>query len=309
MTCFHPLTAYKSHEFNFETGKYGVTFNPHKALVEGSSFKLGCNQCRGCRRDHSQQWAMRCNHEAQMHERSCFLTLTYDDEHLPADYGLQKRDLQLFHMRVQEFFGPGKRYYGCGEYGDELGRPHYHTLLYGVDFSEDREFHCKRDGHRVWTSARLQKLWPHGLSEIGTVTPQSAGYCARYALKKITGALADDHYLRASPVDGQVHRVEAEFSLMSRRPGIGSAWFDRFRGDVYPSGFLVVEGRKVSVPKFYRERLQEPEQKRLKRDRLRKEFGDLAARRRRRANETPERLAVREVVLVERMSRLVRSVG
>lgn len=306
MPCFHPLKAGKSQVFNRETGKYGIEFNPTRVLIEGSSFKLPCGQCIGCRSDKARDRAIRCVHEARMHDRNCFVTLTYDQEHVPQDYSVRKRDLQLFHMRVQEFFGPGKSYNSVAEYGDQDGRPHYHSCLFGVDFSEDRKRWSKRNGHQVYRSAKLEQLWPYGHCEIGSLTPQSAGYCARYSMKKVTGKRADDHYFRVSPIDGELHRVEAEFSLMSRRPAVGLRYLREFAGDMFPSGFCVVDGRPQAVPRYYKLKLPELAEQ-AKRGRRRKDFADVEMRRRRKANETPERLAVREAVDAARKARLVRS--
>lgn len=306
MTCFHPLRAYKSLAVNPETKKHGIVFQSTKALIEGSSFNLPCGQCRGCRMDLARDRAVRCMHEAQMHGRSCFVTLTYGAEHVPRDYSIRKRDLQLFHMRCQEFFGPGKSYNGVGEYGDTDGRPHYHSLLFGIDFSEDRKRWTKRNGHQTWRSDKLEELWPFGHCEIGSVTPQSAGYCARYSMKKVTGLRADDHYFRVSPVDGELHRVEAEFCLSSRRPAVGLRWLRRYKSDVFPSDFVVVDGTPVPVPKYYQLKLAEVERSVLKRNRLRKDFADLPARHRRKADRTKARLLVREEVAAARQARLVR---
>lgn len=307
MTCFRPLTAYKSQEVNLATGKHLITFNPMKALIEASSFKLPCGQCRGCRADKARDLATRALHEVQMHEQSCFLTLTYSDECVPPSFSVSKRDFQLVMKRIRKEFGSGIKYLAVGEYSDPpLWRPHYHAILAGLDFP-DRTLWRERDGYRVYRSAALERIWPHGLSEIGSVTSQSAGYVARYCMKKLTGALADDHYLRLSPIDGAMHRVEPEFALMSRRPALGLAWLSAFKSDVFPSNFVVVDGRKVPVPRYYASKLAEEEVKILKRDRIRKDLADLAKRRRRRANATPARLAVREAVQAERESRLVRT--
>lgn len=307
MVCFSPLKAFYAKELNRDTGKHPITFNPIKALREGGAFKLKCGQCRGCRFDKAQGWAIRCGHEAKMHDRCCFLTLTYRDEDLPSDYSVKKRELQLFQMRVQKAFGAGKRFFSVGEYGDEDGRPHYHCLGFGFDFQEDRKPHAKRDGHQTWRSAKLEQLWPFGFSEIGSVTPQSAGYVSRYCVKKMTGPVAADHYLRPSPVDGRMHRVEPEFASMSRQPGIGSTWFDRFGGDVFPSDFLIVDGVKKPPPQYYVAKLDELGAKARKLRRVRKDFADKPAARRRKADQTPERLAVREEVFADRVSRLKRS--
>lgn len=301
MACFYPLFAYKALVPNAETGKRAIVFNPSKALIEGSSFKLPCGQCQGCRLDKAQDWATRCGHEAQMHASNCFVTLTFDDQNVPQDYSVRKRDFQLFMMKIRKLRS-GVRFFGCGEYGDEGLRPHYHALLFNFDFA-DKKFWSKRDDYRVYKSELLEDLWPFGLSEIGSVTPQSGGYVARYCLKKYTGDKADDHYSRVSPIDGVVHRVQPEFALMSRRPGVGSSWFDKFSTDAFPSDFVVVDGRKVRPPAYYLSRLAEASQKPIKRARKRASVKPAA-----RANSTPARLAVREVVLCRKVQRLERQV-
>lgn len=321
MTCFKPLTGYRSASSDPVTGKRGITFSPTKALIEGGGFRLPCGQCRGCRMDRAQQWMLRCVHESRMHDRSCFITLTYADEHLPFGYSVRKRDWQLFCKRAQKEF-PGLRYFGCGEYGDKDGRPHYHGLFFGQDFSADRKLWGHSNGYDTFKSATLERLWPFGICDIGTVTAESAGYVARYCLKKITGEAADEHYFRLSPVDGQLHHVEPEFATMSRRPGLGTSWFDKFGSDAFPSDFLIVDGRKVRPPMFYFRKLErEAEAPRdlpgrvlreelqsaspaVKIKRTRKRF---SVQPRQKANATKERLAVREVVHASRVERLKRS--
>lgn len=309
MTCFHPLTAYKSVEVNSATGKHGITFNPMKALIADVPFKLPCGQCRGCRSDKARDLAVRVMHEAEMHGSSCFLTLTYSDECMPPSYSVSKRAMQLFMKRLRKEFGAGIKYLAVGEYSDfPAWRPHYHLIVAGLEFP-DRELWRMADGHRVYRSASLERLWPDGLCEIGSVTAQSAGYVARYCIKKVNGDWAADHYLRSSPIDGAMHRVEPEFALMSRRPALGLSWLKKFKSDVFPSNFVVVDGRKKPLPRYYLGKLAEDEAEVLKRDRLRKEHRDLEGRRRRRANATPERLAVREEVQAGRESRLVRTLS
>lgn len=313
MTCYHPLKAW-SPASKVDGGRF--VFDATKALNPDNPTKLPCGQCVGCRGDRSQAWAIRCHHEASIASSSCFITLTYDDEHVPSDYSVKLRDWQLFMMRLRKRFGSGIRFFGCGEYGEQGLRPHYHALLFNFDFP-DKTFYSKRQGHRVFKSEALSELWPFGLSEIGSVTIQSAGYCSEYVQKKITGKRADDHYFRVSPIDGQVHRVAPEFATMSRRPGIGTEWFERFASDAFPSDFLVVDGRKMKPPAFYLRRLSEgapapeapffsppPE---VSQEGVRRKRRRAAAASSVRENSTPARLAVREVVKLSRRSRLVRS--
>lgn len=305
MTCFHPLKAFRSTERNQATGRYGLTFNPIKALNSAMPISVPCGQCIGCRLDKAQAWAARCHHEAQMHDHNCFITLTYDDQHVPQSYSVELRHWQLFMYRLRKHFGLTKvRFLACGEYGDRTLRPHYHALLFGVDFHEDRVLLRTRGREklRVYTSPDLAKLWPLGSHEIGTVSYKSAGYVARYAMKKVLGdqVTKDNHYNRRSPIDGNMYRVAPEFCVMSRRPGLGTSWFEKFKTDAFPSDFLIVEGRRIRVPPFYLKKLKDDEQHPIKRARKR-------AALKHRDNNTKARLAVREEVQSLRAKRLLRT--
>lgn len=321
MACWVPLKGYRSKEVT-SGGKHALTFNPMDAL-SGSEVKVPCGQCSGCRADRASDWATRCSHEAKMHERNCFLTLTYDDEHVPADYSVRKRDLQLFNKRLREKFGAGIKHFGCGEYGDRNGRPHYHEALFNFDFPDKKHWRDSDSGYRIWRSELLEQLWPNGLSEIGSVTHESGGYIAKYCFKKVNGDGADAHYWRVSPVDGQFHRVEPEFMLCSLKPALGKAWFDKFSTDAFPSDFVVVDGRRARPPQYYLRQLEKLEAAKRSAEapagkvlRTASAGEDVRIRRGRkaravtpaaRANSTEERLAVREEVQALREKRLVRS--
>lgn len=304
MTCYHPIKAFRSTERNPTTGRYGLTFNATKALNSANPIAVPCGQCIGCRLDKAQAWAARCHHEAQMHEHNCFLTLTYDDQHVPASYSVELREWQLFMKRLRQHFAYTKvRFLACGEYGEKNLRPHYHALIFGIDFHEDRQLLRTRGSQklRVYTSPDLAKLWPLGSHEIGTVSYKSAGYVARYAMKKVIGdqETKDKHYFRRSPVDGQLYRVAPEFCVMSRRPGIGTSWFETFKSDAFPSDFLIVDGRRIRVPPFYLKKLKDDEAQPIKRARKR-------AALKHKDNNTKARLAVREEVQSLRAKRLLR---
>lgn len=250
-----------------------------------------------------------------MHEQSSFLTLTFNDEHLPPDGGVHVRDLQLFMKRLRKAISPTKvRYYACGEYGDNFGRPHYHVVLFGYGFPDRKAWRKSPAGFVLYRSAFLESLWPFGNCEIGEVTAQSGAYVARYVMKKIGGPPAADHYNRPHPLTGEMHRVSPEFAVMSSRPGIGGTWFDKFEGDVFPADFLVIDTRKVPVPKYFSQKLND---RNLDASRLRK-IDDLTPIRDKRReasrapmrveNRTKERLAVREEVAMSRLKTLKRDV-
>lgn len=300
MPCYNPIKAYKSLSRGPD-GKYGVTFNSTKALIEGSSFSLPCGGCIGCKIDRSRDWATRCMHEAQMHSHNMFLTLTYADEHLPPDYGVHVRVWQLFMKRLRKSLGVNKlRFFACGEYGDKSQRPHYHALIFGYQFPDLVTYALNR-GNKIYTSKSLDKVWPYGLATIGDVNYQTAAYVARYVMKKQNGdgdnAIA--YYTRRHPVTGLIHQVRREFCVQSRKPGLGSSWFAKYKTDVFPSDFVIVDGKKHSVPKFYSKKLEEEEIETYKRRRK-------ADSLKRKSDNTPARLKVREQVKLANISRLKR---
>lgn len=255
MTCFSPLKMFRSADRN-DNGKRPLTNNPLKALNSHVAMRLPCGACNGCRADKRKQMALRVMHEAQMHSCNYFVTLTQDLEKRPASNSLSKRDLQLFHKRVRNRYGAGIKYFACGEMGQHGDNPHYHSILMSdAELFPDKVLWTRRGTGPVWKSDQLAELWPNGFAEITAVTVKSASYVAGYTMKKLLSP-DDPSLVRLSPVDGQWHTVEPEFAAMSRRPGLGSAWFDKFEADAFPSDFLVVDGRKVKPPKYYLDKLK-----------------------------------------------------
>lgn len=299
MACDFPQKAFRSLVLNPETGKRPMTFNPLKAANSDNPVILPCGKCMGCRLERSRQWAVRINHEAQLYAENSFVTLTYEDKNLPADYGLDLRELQLFLKRLRFELSPKKiRFYACGEYGEETLRPHYHLIIFNHHFTQKTVYSIKR-GHRLYTSPQLTSLWPHGLATFGTVTFESAAYVARYVTKKITGDMAQLHYCRIHPVTGNICNVKPEFSVMSRRPGIGGGWYKKFKSDVYPSDFIVHNGHKLRPPRFYDKQLTEKE---LHIYKLRRKAASLIFK----PHTTSERLKARAAVRDARMKTVKR---
>lgn len=181
-----------------------------------------------------------------MHEANCFVTLTYDDEHLPEDHSLDVKHWQDFAKRLRHHVGPF-RYLHAGEYGDLRGRPHYHACLFGVDFHGERELWRYSGGNPLYVSPRLQRIWKHGFATIGALTFESAAYVARYCLKKINGKDADEHYTDKSTG----LRRRSEYTTMSRRPGIGAEWYRKYGGEVYRDDQVIARGVPGRPPKFY----------------------------------------------------------
>ncbi len=314
MPCFHPLRAYRSLLKKTESGKSVVTFD-RSAISDGTFEKidLPCSQCIGCRIDRAKQWALRCVHEASLFEENCFITLTFAPECLEEHGSLVKSDFQKFMKRLRKKFEGHEvvedgeslsspiRFFHCGEYGSQLCRPHHHACLFNFDFP-DKKLWSTRKGVELYRSKALERIWPYGFSTIGEVTYESAAYVARYITKKVNGLRADAHYSKVDEKTGEVFRLVPEYITMSRRPGIGKRWFDRFASDVFPKDFITVGGRKFKTPRFYDDiydRLEPGEFEAIKRKRK-------LASEKQASDKTLRRLRCREIVAKKGMENLVR---
>lgn len=221
---------------------------------DGSPTYRPCGGCIGCRLEYSRQWAVRCMHESSFHEENSFLTLTYNPENLPEGGTLVKKDMQKFIKKLRRKVEPKKiRFYLCGEYGEKFNRPHYHVCLFGHNF-DDREIYkygekrqynntFRKAGYTndLYISQMLSKVWTKGFSTIGELNFESAAYVARYCTKKVTGENANKWYEGRQP----------EFALMSRMPGIGRQWIEKYKYDVYPKDFHTLNGKKMRPNRYY----------------------------------------------------------
>lgn len=327
MPCYSPLKGFK----DAETG--GIRFKRDSRSAE--TMEVGCGVCLGCRLDWSLMWAMRCVHEGKLHERdrgNSFITLTYRDriecteeqllrqQHVADDWSLNKRHFQLFMKRLRRKLDCKIRYFAVGEYGYKckhgiqvaevgcplcrVGRPHYHAILFNCSFDDLVAYKNSYEDTPRFTSPCLEKTWGYGFVDVGPLNHKSAAYCARYSLKKVGGAKADDHYLTYD-MNGEVTWLQPEFALMSRgRPcekhslidldcddcegGIGAKWFRKYWRDCYPHDEVPVAGMgiKKGIPRFYEEMFKEwyPEMLEEVKEKRRKE------RSKNRADNTPRRL-------------------
>lgn len=241
---------------------------------------------------------MRCMHEAAVHARNCFVTLTYDEAHCPITGSLFYPDYQRFVRRLRKYAHPDRvRFYMCGEYGPQLQRPHFHACLFGVDFDDKQFLFTGEAGEKVYRSGDLERLWPLGISTVGAVTFESAAYVARYCVQKVTGLNAKAHYGNLVP----------EFNRCSLKPGIGAEFFDRFESDFFPHDYCVVNDKECPVPRYYAKRYQRRSAfaQQLYQDLIQYER-ELAGRARFEDN-TPARLEAKEEVASARASLLVRT--
>lgn len=259
MTCYHPLKGWWSKEFS-PAGKRFVVFSPRNGLVD-RPVEVPCGQCIGCRLERSRQWAVRCSHEAMMYDENCFITLTYDDDHIPSDWSLRPEDFVKFMKRLRKRYGEGIKYYHAGEYGElcqicgmakalhrsvkehrfipMLGRPHHHAILFGIDFKDKVQVSKNKSGQALYASAELMQLWNNGNCIIGAVTFDSAAYVARYITKKLFGDRSIEHYKGKKP----------EYTTMSK--GVGKAWFEKYGHTVKRDDDVVIEKHRIKPPRYY----------------------------------------------------------
>lgn len=303
MPCYHPLKAWQLGfndngkakmlvtSFNIDHLEFlddGTIFRSTEILpvhqqdnfdIKRDYFTIPCGHCIGCRLEQSRQWATRCLLEMQYHDSNFFVTLTYNDDHLPHGIGvhpltgeiiethsLVKRDFQIFMKRLRKEYDiiyPGRklRYYAAGEYGDHTGRPHYHAIIFGLELN-DLVFYKRSGEYYLYVSPFLDSLWydvcddgskqSKGFITVAPATWETAAYTARYCTNKLTGdysSIYDD--LNIIP----------PFTLMSRKPGIGLQYFedniDKLKEDPYIYLSTEKGSRKVNQPKYYKRKFEQ----------------------------------------------------
>lgn len=308
MPCYHPQKGYHANP-DRNDGKRGFTKNKVVGYTD-RPLTIPCGGCVGCRLDRARDWSIRCLHESKMHPINSYLTLTYAPEHLPSPPSVSPRVLSLFVKRLRQQLNiPGLRFYACGEYGEKLSRPHYHLLLFGYDFPDKRFWKKTKRGDTLYTSKALDKIWGFGHCNLGAVTQASAGYVARYILKKQTGDIARDHYVWYDAA-GHPHKLHDEFNQMSRGSkklntgGIGQSWYDRYGDtDCHDTDCVIgANGREYPVPAYYDKLLGKKDPQRLaKLKRLRAERAETTA-----LDNTSRRLHDREIIQKSKLTMLKR---
>ena len=264
---------------NKDEAKYFETMHP---LVGPYISQIPCGKCIQCRLSYSRDWANRCMCELKTNPRAVFLTLTYDDAHLhfapfyDPDLGtvdvrpcLRPRDLTLFLKRLRiycqrEGISDELRFFACGEYGEDSGRPHYHLIIFGLDppLAGRHVWRAASDDQpALWTHKIFSEAWKDGISCYGDVTWETCAYVARYVVKKRKG------FDRKAQLEGQaalgLPPWPEEYVRMSRMPGLGRAYYDRAKSTIYATDELMVRigGSVMPVkPCKYYDRLYDIEQ-------------------------------------------------
>ena len=268
--------------------------------------QIPCGQCTECRLKRSREWAIRCMHEASLHRDNCFLTLTISepDKALSLNYDY----FQAFMKRLRARF-PRERigFFCCGEYGEtnpSTGikdggkyRAHFHAILFNFNFPD--RVPCRLlDQSELFKSALCDELWRFGACRIGEVTFESAAYVARYAMKKVTGDLAEAAYTLVLP-DGEIISRTPEMLVMSKRPAIGRRWFEKFGKTAVYRDSVIARGVETAMPRYYDKLLPRVVLSMLQRERS-------AEGGKRGLDHTDARDAVRDVVVKAKMGQFTR---
>ena len=196
----------------------------------GRLVEVPCGHCYQCKKTRSKEWAFRIMCEQLEHKNSVFITLTYSQENItyvpgatPPFYAtLYPKDLTDFFKRLRFNLGNRKiRYYACGEYGGETKRPHYHAILFDVDYSD---------------TPIIEKSWNKGFVKVEDVNIATISYVAGYVQKKLYG---NDTYPDC---------IEPPFSRMSK--SIGKKFFQEHCEDIWNNG-LHFQGYRIKVPRYF----------------------------------------------------------
>jgi len=294
VACYHPLVAYRRRDGTILFVDRG----------DGDEILLPCGRCIGCRLERSRQWAARCVQEASMHDENCFITLTYDDEHLPPGGCLRYPDFQKFMKRLRKHFaGQSISFFMCGEYGETTHRAHYHACLFGVGF-RDAVSHARTGSDNfIFTSEVLSKLWPFGFASVAEFNFRTAAYVARYIMKKVTGDMAESHYTVVDRETGEVFVRPAEFCQASRNPAVGRRWYEKYgESDVEVRDACIVNGVECSVPRYYDKLLRRRDRVKYNEIKCKRELDNYRAR----YDNTDKRLGDKETVAKARVKFLKR---
>ena len=197
--------------------------------------------------------------EAKQYKHNYFLTLTYDEEHLPrldmqdTVYStLYKKDLQKFLKDLRRYYEyhykhVGIRFYACGEYGDKTKRAHYHLIMFNMPiYTNLPNYKKNHEGIMLKEGGFLTDIWKKGYVVVAPMEWSCAAYVARYCTKKITGNRSDEYYRGRTP----------EFSVMSRNPGIARNFYDMHKNEIYKNDEIFITGKgnktqKVQPSTYY----------------------------------------------------------
>lgn len=207
----------------------------------GENVIVPCGHCMPCRINRVRAWTIRILMEYESFgQKGLFITLTYDNEHLPLNQTLVKSDLQKFLKRLRRDLGNRRiKYFACGEYGTKTQRPHYHLIVLGLD-DNDRDL-IKEN----WTFCDWLCL-PN--SAIGSVCADSIRYVCGYVQKKLYGSSSKIEYESTGRIP--------PFQLQSQ--GLGLKYFEAHKEEYINTKGIPFKGTIASIPRYFKEKCDLP---------------------------------------------------
>ena len=264
--CISPFRKSIARTYHPVTRKVSEEKAPKKKQRKGVKLKeyqwVSCGECYMCINKKRRDWAFRLYWERKRHRDAWFVMVTYNEENVPLldtstgelNLGitdkqgwlnmdktyrvLYKKDLQDFLNKLRNYqayyekkysaYKMDIRYFACGEYGDDTGRPHYHILLFGVrpEIMEQAE----------------EKVWKKGFISYKRYDDSKAYSGCMYLTKYVYKQQLE----KSLPVN--------PFILMSKKPPIGRNFIEKNAVFILKNGtWKVPIGNKiVRVPTFYR---------------------------------------------------------
>lgn len=210
---------------------------------------IPCGQCLNCRRNRAFRWKTRILMELDDYEpdQACFLTLTYDDDHIPDRGLLRYKDVQDFLKKLRESVRRDSpdtrlRFFTAAEYGEQTSRPHYHLAIFGYDFFDDNRAdvlltHYSHDMKPLYTNSRISDCWDKGIAEFAELSEGSASYIAGYCVKKLEDAAA-------------VGKSIQPFIRMSLKPALGSRYLSRHLDEILATESYSFRGQTRHLDRF-----------------------------------------------------------
>lgn len=234
----------------------------HSIIVkrkDGTITHAPCGQCRACRANYRNEWKMRFTHELACHQDVTWVQLSYDDLHLALQnmeyrdidgkfFSLERKEVQDWLKRFRKEIYPLKiRYFGCGEYGGQSRRPHYHLALFGIAPNHPAFGKKIMKSHTGWWHE--MPSWPFGMVWVDEVPPTNrvGSYIAKYILKKHKGKDASAYY--------EANHINPEFVMMSLKPGIGSLLIDKNTEFYKYHPVFELNGKKTPLSRYMVDRV------------------------------------------------------
>lgn len=225
--------------------------------------EVPCGRCVVCKKRRQKEWIFRLEQEMTQWQHCAFITLTYENSHLPiydAAHDCVRKgrkhpgfstlhypDVQKFLKNIRYALGNSSKhakvkYFAVGEYGPNgTHRPHYHILLFYNGEHPDQLYNVVREE------------WNQGAVTCSRATPGRIAYCAKYAC---------DYSIQSCP------RYKDSFMHCSNREPIGFCWLNsRYAFKCFEKGeksilrsFINKLGQRITyrmpIPRYYLRKME-----------------------------------------------------